>query len=76
MCMVTPYGEIRRFWEALFDSGYLSRQNIILGGDLNLTLNLKEIWGEAARSDPLGNFFSQCFENAHLVDVEPVKLCK
>jgi hypothetical protein len=45
-----------------------------MGGDLNLTLNSREVWGEAAREDPQAEFFAHLFEELNLVDVEPVKL--
>jgi hypothetical protein len=47
---------------------------VILGGDLNLTLNFRKIQGEATRRDPLGDYFSQLFENIQLVDLEPIKI--
>jgi hypothetical protein len=46
---------------------------VILGGDLNLTLNQREVWGDLARRDQLGDYFSQLFESCHLIDVDPVK---
>ena len=52
-------------------SGLLSLPNIILTGDLNLTLNYSEIWGSKAHPDPLGPFFSKLFSDHHLVDVAP-----
>ena len=52
-------------------SGLLSLPNLILAGDLNLTLNASEIWGTRAQLDPLGPFFSKLFSDHHLVDVAP-----
>ena len=51
--------------------GLLSLPNLILVGDLNLTLNASEIWGTRAQLDPLGPFFSRLFSEHHLVDVAP-----
>ena len=49
--------------------GLLSLPNLILAGDLNLTLNASDIWGSKALPDPLGPFFSKLFSDHHLVDV-------
>ena len=51
--------------------GLLSLPNLILAGDLNLTLNAPEIWGSKAQPDPLGPFFSKLFSDHHLVDLAP-----
>jgi endonuclease/exonuclease/phosphatase family metal-dependent hydrolase len=45
-----------------------------LAGDLNFTLNSKEIWGTAALLDPLATFFKDLFANTPLVDVAPTEL--
>ena len=39
-----PYLDRKGFWEAFFSSGLLESRNVILGGDLNLTLSKKENW--------------------------------
>ena len=49
----------------------LSFPNLILAGDLNLTLNASEIWGTRAQLNPLGPFFSKLFSDHQLVDVAP-----
>ena len=51
--------------------GLLSLPNLILAGDLNLTLNASEIWDIKAQLDPLGPFFSKLFSDHQLVDVAP-----
>ena len=53
------------------DGGLLSLPNLVLAGDLNLTLNASEIWGPRAHLDPLGSFFTNLFSEHHLVDVAP-----
>ena len=45
--------------------------NLILAGDLNLTLNASEIWGSKALPDPLGPYFLSLFSDHNLVDVAP-----
>ena len=51
------------------NGGLLSLPNLILTGDLNLTLNVSEIWGTKAQLDPLGPYFSKLFSDLLLVDV-------
>jgi hypothetical protein len=58
----------------LVDCGFLSDDDLIIGGDLNLTLSSQEVWGKKARIDPLAGFFSQLFTRAGLVDVLPCQL--
>ena len=48
--------------------------NVILGGDMNLTLSEKENWGSLAHHDGLGSFFVALFESKELVDLQPLKL--
>ena len=43
-----PYLNRDTFWSDLASGGLLSLPNIILAGDLNLTLNASEIWGSKA----------------------------
>ena len=66
-----PYLNRDTFWNAAALGGLLSQPNLILAGDLNLTLNTSEIWGSRAQPDPLGPFFSKLFSDHHLVDVAP-----
>jgi hypothetical protein len=40
-----PYTDIIPFWENLFVFGALDDSHILLGGDMNLTLSLREVWG-------------------------------
>lgn len=46
---------------------------VIIGIDLNLTLNSREQQGEDGRSDPLEKYFTHVFEDLILMDVEPIK---
>ena len=66
-----PYLNRDSFWNVVALGGLLSLPNLILAGDLNLTLNATEIWGSKAHPDPLGPFFSNLFSEHHLVDVTP-----
>ena len=59
------------FWEAVVRGGLLNLPNLVLAGDLNLTLNGFEVWGKKALLDPLGPFFKQLFSSSQLLDIAP-----
>jgi hypothetical protein len=40
-----PYSYRINYWGQLAHSRALSQSHILIGGDLNLTLSLREIWG-------------------------------
>jgi hypothetical protein len=54
--------------------GLFNEPNLILGGDLNFTTLIREVWGELAKADPLQIYFSQMIQDEGLVDVELAKL--
>ena len=56
-----PYCNREDFWNRVEASGFINYPNIIFVGDLNFTLTEAEMWGDYARSDPLGTFFAQLF---------------
>ena len=39
-----PYNGREDFWKFLEDSGLLVSSSLILGGDLNFTLSVQEVW--------------------------------
>jgi hypothetical protein len=41
-----PYKDKTSFWHLLEASSFLKEDNLIIGGDLNLTLSSGEIWGD------------------------------
>ena len=49
----------------------LNCSKIILGGDLNFSLGLTEIWGDKARRDCLSNFFGKLLDDHGFVDIMP-----
>jgi hypothetical protein len=69
-----PYANRKVFWDKLLPSPLLSFENIILGGDLNLTLGACEIWGSIAQADPLYEYFIKTLEDHKLFDPTPPKL--
>ena len=58
-----PYQNIKVFWELFFSSGLLEPRNMIMGGDLNLTLLEKENWEATTRQDCLSAFFVLLFDS-------------
>ena len=45
-----------------------------MGGDINLSLSEREVWGSSERVDSLGNFFYALIDSKYLIDVQPLKL--
>ena len=66
-----PYKDRDIFWERVHNGGLLNSPHLILGGDLNLTMNASEIWGTMAILDPLASFFKHLFYSVGLIDVAP-----
>ena len=52
---MVPYEEINPYWDSLAELGFWDGYNLIIRGDMNITLNLRGIWGENARRDPVGD---------------------
>ena len=74
LCFVNiygPYVERERFWINILDLDCLKCEKLILGGDLNYSLGLSEIWGARERLDILFDFFSKTMEIFGLVDIDP-----
>lgn len=61
-------------WDNLFSKSFFSHENVIVGGDLNITLGVAEIWGSKAIPDPLSDFFKAHLTQVDLFDIEPIKL--
>ena len=69
-----PYQDRKGFWEAFFKSILMETRNVIIEGDLNLTLSKKENWGILSRKDGMSSYFANLFESKELVDIQPLKL--
>ena len=61
-----PYVDREIFWFNLFKVEGMMSSKLILGGDLNYSVGLYEIWGDKARVDNLSDFFIRQMEMLHL----------
>lgn len=66
-----PYTNWKGFWDWLDSCGLLFIQSVILAGDLNLTMEDGEIWGQKSKKDPLSGYFKDLFTNNSLKDIIP-----
>ena len=66
-----PYKDRELFWDKCLRGGLLSTLNLVLDGDLNLTLYSYEIWGNKASPNPLSHHFLSLFDSVGLVDLAP-----
>lgn len=64
-----PYRDREIFWNGFQSSRLLSRDDIIVAGDLNFTRLSQEIWGPTARMDVLADYFSELLLNNDLIDI-------
>ena len=77
LCFVNvyrPYVKRERFWTNLMDLECLKCAKLILGGDLNYSLGLSEIWGDRPRMDNISNYFSSKLDDFDHVDIDPTVL--
>ena len=51
--------------------GLLLSPHLIMGGDLNFTMNTSEIWGTRVVIDPLATYFKHLFGSVGLLDIAP-----
>eukprot|EP00253_Pinus_taeda_P034819 PITA_34819 len=75
LCLILPGWSFSRaaFWNNLLAKDLLKEKPLIIGGDLNFSIGAVEIWGSAARTDPLSDFFSNLFHSNKLLDVNLIK---
>lgn len=51
----------------------LNSSNIVVGGDLNVSLGLSESWGPMAQANPLADFFLNKLWMGKFIDVDLLK---
>jgi hypothetical protein len=64
----------RAFWDLVADSGLLSLDNLILAGDLNITLSSDEVWGGSNSPGSLADYYKLLLQSKNLVDLRPDKV--
>ena len=69
-----PYEDKHAFWNNLLKLQCFQEGRVILGGDLNLTLNTKDVWGSKARDDKLAKIFNFHFELVGLMDTMSISM--
>ena len=68
------YLDRQSFWEVVEKENFLKDNNLVVVGDLNLTLSMREVWSSSERFDPLSSFFIDIFRNQNPMDVQLVVL--
>lgn len=66
--------EHKQLWERLEKSGLLALKNLVIAGNLNLTLSSREIWGGTNTLGTLTSFFTNYFHKNKLIDIVPETL--
>ena len=66
--------ECKSFWNLLANNGLLSLKNLVVVGDLNLTVSTEEVWGRSVNLGPQAGFFRALFQAHKLIDVHPDKI--
>jgi len=69
-----PYQNRAPFWDSFFQNPFLEEDMVVIGGDLNFSLGLSEVWGPHAHSDVMASFLTRKLIEKKLIDVEPIKL--
>jgi hypothetical protein len=69
-----PCQEHNKFWENVDRVGILEVHELIMAGDLNLTMISEDILGESTQADSLAGFSKDIFSRNKLVDVAPVEV--
>lgn len=62
------------FWDKLTTSYFMDKDNIIIGGDLNLSLAHVESWGSRAQIDPMTEYFELLLDSKNLLNIDTAKI--
>ena len=68
-----PFYNQNFFWENFGSSGVMGQENVILEGDLNLTLSMGEVSGENTMKDFLSSFFMDFFKKKEIGECNSFK---
>jgi len=63
------YFDKKLFWDLALQSGLLLEEDLIIGGDLNVTLETGECWGTHAKVDDLAPYLKKINQNLDLIDI-------
>jgi hypothetical protein len=69
-----PYQDQALFWESLLNKSFMNFESLILGGDLNFSVGVIEVWGPKPRIDPLLDFLIHILGDKGMSDAFTVKL--
>ena len=67
-----PYYKKLSLWDRVKSSGILSLHHLIRAGDINFTWFADEVWGSGRNMDPLLDYLSSLFDEAHILDIVPI----
>jgi exonuclease III len=56
------------------DSSLLAKKNLIIAGDLNLTLSSEDVWGGTTSVGHSSSYFKSFFQEKNLIDLVPEKV--
>lgn len=62
------------FWNNFFDLKVLEFENMIIGGDLKLSIGVVKLWGPRAILNKLSDLFSSELKDKMLLHIENEKL--
>lgn len=65
------YSNRKHFWDVMVEDNLLEDPILIMGGDLNLVVSTREVWGANPGMDPLLGYLSHIFQESKLIDVMP-----
>jgi len=70
----SPYLDRTPFWESLLNLKILKVETLILGGDLNFSIGIAEVWGPSACLDQITVRISHLLMINGLLDITPRKI--
>jgi hypothetical protein len=62
------------YWDSLLRKYFITKDNVIIKGDLNFSLGVAEIWGQRAQANQLMDFLCHFLSEGGLLGLTPLKL--